>query len=385
MPSKEDIQKPTHEQAMNKIELEMQGEGLKKIALDLRMAEANHLNFYELTSVGYLTLDEKGCIWESNLAGARLLGFDSNLLIDKPLELLIHPQSKGTLRSFMTNLFSGTLKESCELRLKGTNGADTFVHIEGMAHIDTTHDGTSRGRVVMFDITKRKNAEKDLETFSYSISHDLREPLRAINGFSRMLARDLEAKHYDEAQRKLNIIQEKGKIMDQLITDVLDYSRLGREKLNIAPINMDKLLQKIWQELRDNLPDRDVTLKVSQLPDCSGDEKSIRQALINLLSNALKFTGKKQSATIEVGGQENCDECTYYVKDNGIGFDMNYSDKLFNLFRRLHSNEEFEGTGAGLAIVKRTIVLHGGCVWAEGHINEGATFYFTLPRRYETS
>ena len=244
------------------------------------------------------------------------------------------------------------------------------------------------------DITERKQVEsrltaaiadlersnKDLEQFAYSISHDLRAPLRAINGFSRMLSRDIKDKVDPEAMHKLATIRENGLKMNQLIDDVLAFSKLTQETMAVKVIDMEDLATDIWNELQENNPQQNISITVAHLMTCYGDRQMMRRVLTNLLSNAVKFTKERQAAMIEVGSYEEGHEYVYFVKDNGCGFYMQHSGKLFQLFQRLHSDLDYEGTGAGLSIVKRIIERHGGRVWAEGKVNEGATFYFTLPK-----
>ncbi|MBM4278483.1 MAG: HAMP domain-containing protein [Deltaproteobacteria bacterium] len=224
-------------------------------------------------------------------------------------------------------------------------------------------------------------ANKELEAFSYSVSHDLRAPLRAIDGFSRVILEDYTDKLDDEGKRYLNIIGSNTKKMGQLIDDLLLFSRLGRQELRASGIDMGKLAKAVSEELKLAVPERKLKFTINTLIPAQGDQAMIRQVFVNLLSNAVKFTRPKENSVIEVGGSNEGDENIYYVKDNGVGFDMQYVNKLFGVFQRLHSSEEFEGTGVGLAIVQRIIHRHGGRVWVEGKVNGGATFYFTLPNR----
>lgn len=225
-------------------------------------------------------------------------------------------------------------------------------------------------------------ANKELEAFSYSVSHDLRAPLRAIDGFSRILFEDYSDRLDDEGRRILNIIRQNTQNMGQLIDDLLAFSRLGRQGIKLSNIDIAAIAKAVFRELR---PDEDETLQlnINTLPSAYGDRAMIHRVFINLLSNAIKFTKPKGKGIIEIGGWIEGKESIYYVRDNGVGFDMQYVDKLFGVFQRLHRQEEFEGTGVGLAIVKRVIHRHGGRVWAEGKVGEGATFYFTLPRKEE--
>ena len=226
-------------------------------------------------------------------------------------------------------------------------------------------------------------ANKELEAFSYSVSHDLRAPLRAIDGFSKIFLEDYTDKLDDEGKRVLNVIRSNTNKMGALITDLLEFSRLGRKETKLSDINMNELANSAFEELKLITPNRKLEFNIKTLPSAYGDYSMIHQIFTNLLSNAIKFTEPKETAVIEVGSKEEKEENIYYVKDNGVGFDMKYVDKLFGVFQRLHSTEEFEGTGVGLALIKRIVDKHGGRVWAEGKVNEGATFYFTLPIKGE--
>jgi len=225
---------------------------------------------------------------------------------------------------------------------------------------------------------KLEAANKELDSFSYSISHDLRAPLRAIDGFARMILKKQGDKFDQDTLDKFNVIRNNIQMMGQLIEDLLAFSRLGRKEINISILDMDGLVGDVWAELQVINPDRNITLKMDSIPPCQGDRTLIKQVLTNLLSNAIKFTKNREKAVVEVNGYEQGGENVYSVKDNGVGFDMAYYDKLFGVFQRLHSAEEFDGTGVGLAIVQRIIHRHGGRVWAEAEVDKGACIYFTL-------
>lgn len=229
--------------------------------------------------------------------------------------------------------------------------------------------------------TQLEDAVKDLESFSYSISHDLKAPLRAINGFSQMLGDSCGEKLGEEGNRLLAVVRKNALHMGQLIDDILAFSRAGRKELQLTRINMPEMVKTVITELQHLTEGRDVIFKVGDFPDAVGDAAAIRQVLQNLLSNAVKFTRHREHAQIELGCTVSGSVNAYFVRDNGAGFNAEYADKLFGVFRRLHGADEFEGTGIGLAIVKRFINKLGGRVWAEGKINEGATFYFTLPNK----
>jgi len=224
-----------------------------------------------------------------------------------------------------------------------------------------------------------ETANKELEAFSYSVSHDLRAPLRAIDGFSKIIMEDYEAKLDDEGKRFLKMIRTNTQQMDHLITDLLSLSRVSRIEINFSSIDMTALVNSIYNEITSTKERKKFVFTVAELPNAIGDTTLMKQVWSNLLSNAVKFTLPKNNRKIEIGSYQEKGKNIYFVKDSGAGFNPNYVHKLFGLFQRLHKTDEFEGTGVGLAIVQRIIHRHGGEVWAEGKINEGATFYFSLP------
>jgi signal transduction histidine kinase len=229
--------------------------------------------------------------------------------------------------------------------------------------------------------TELAAANKELEAFSYSVSHDLRAPLRAIAGFSRILIEEHLPELPDEARDYLLLVRDNAQHMDNLINDLLAFARLSRQTLNKQLVAPAEMVRQIMAELGGEQADRQVEFVIADLPACSADPALLRQVYVNLLSNALKFTSKRAAARIEAGACSVADrpgETVYFVGDNGAGFDMRYASKLFGVFQRLHRAEDYEGTGVGLAIVQRVIHRHGGHVWAEAAVDQGATFYFTL-------
>ena len=225
-----------------------------------------------------------------------------------------------------------------------------------------------------------QNANKELEAFSYSVSHDLRAPLRAIDGFSEILSDEYKDKLDEEAKRLINIIRKNTMNMNQLITDLLDFSRLGRQQVKTVKINIKNLARVVYEDLRQLYPKREIKFKLEEIPSATGDINLIRLVFTNLISNAIKFSRHKKVPEIEIGFKKKEGNAFYYVKDNGVGFEMKYVDKIFEVFKRLHTSEEFEGTGVGLAIVQKIIYKHGGKVVAEAKVNKGATFYFSLQK-----
>jgi signal transduction histidine kinase len=225
-----------------------------------------------------------------------------------------------------------------------------------------------------------EGANKELEAFAYSVSHDLSAPLRSVKGFSNILVAEHSTQMSAEAQELCQRIIQSTQRMQQLINDLLRFSHLGRQPLAKEPVNLLALVRESLEDLRKERDERNIEVHVGDLPDCIGDPSLLKQVLLNLLSNALKFTRQKEKAIVEVGAQRPGGEDVYFVRDNGVGFDMKHAKKLFGVFQRLHSDEAFEGTGIGLSIVHRIIQRHGGRVWAEAEVNNGATFYFSLPK-----
>ena len=226
-----------------------------------------------------------------------------------------------------------------------------------------------------------QRANKELEAFAYSVSHDLRAPLRAIDGFTRILMENSFEQLDDEGKRVCTIISENTHRMGQLIDDLLSFSRLVQSDLNCVPLDMGKLINNTYQEITTPAIRERTTFKTQPLPVVFADSSMMKQVWINLISNAMKFSNKTDHSEIEVKCNESNDNITFSISDNGVGFDMKYASKLFRVFQRLHSLKEFEGSGVGLALAQRIIQRHKGKLWAEAEIDKGATFYFTLPKR----
>jgi signal transduction histidine kinase len=228
-------------------------------------------------------------------------------------------------------------------------------------------------------VKRLEDANKELESFSYSVSHDLRAPLRAIDGFSRKVGDRYGDKLDDEGRRLLQVVRDNAQRMGQLIDDLLAFSRMGRREIELQPVDMESMARSVAEELLGAEPQRAIEFSFAALPQTRGDAAMLRQVWMNLLGNALKFSRRRQDALIEVGGYVEAGEVFYWVKDNGAGFDMQYADKLFGVFQRLHRQDEFEGTGVGLATAQRIVHRHKGRIWGEGKPEAGATFWFTLP------
>ncbi len=222
-------------------------------------------------------------------------------------------------------------------------------------------------------------ANQELEAFSYSVSHDLRAPLRYIDGFAGLLANSTASTLSADDRHYLDRILNSARQMNHLIEDLLEFSRTGRAEMRLIRVDLGNLLEDVIQEIQPEIVGRHIVWKKAALPPAQADSRLLRQVFSNLLLNAIKYTRPRDPAEIEIGFEDKAEELVVFVRDNGVGFDMHYADKLFGVFQRLHGAEEFEGTGIGLANVRRIIARHGGRTWAEGKVDEGATFYFSLP------
>ena len=248
------------------------------------------------------------------------------------------------------------------------------------------HQIETRDAAVLEKNIALEEANKELESFSYSVSHDLRAPLRHVQGYVAMLQDAMDGKLPEKAQRYLKVITSASIEMGQLIDDLLEFSRMGRSEMGRRSVELDALVQDEINRLKAAAPERNIIWKVASLPAVSGDQSMLRQVFSNLLGNAVKYTRQRDPAIIEIGSAGEVDgQVVIFARDNGAGFDMAYAQKLFGVFQRLHRADEFEGTGIGLATVRRIVSRHGGRVWAEGEVGKGASFFFTLPRETNDS
>ena len=375
-------------------------------------AERNHTGvqlhaLLEFVPDAVVVVDQDGKIVQTNAQTERLFGYGREELLGRQVEMLVPARyhASHAAHRFRYHAAPHNRPMGAGLDLYGMRKDGTEVPVEislgplqtqeGMLVIAAIRDITERKRAT--EEIRRLNEEleqrilertaeleaaiKELEAFSYSVSHDLRAPLRAIDGFSRILLEEHAPHLSEEAQRYLRLVRSNTQYMGQLVDDLLTFSRMSRQPLKTQVVEPAGLVQQALEDLRGEREGRRVEISIGELPICQADPALLKQVWINLLANALKFTRKREAAVIEIGSRTDgarSGEQVYFVKDNGVGFDMQYADKSFGVFQRLHRAEDYEGTGVGLAIVQRIIHRHGGRIWAEAAVGHGATFYFTL-------
>jgi PAS domain S-box-containing protein len=340
-----------------------------------------------------------------NAGAEKMFGYRAPEMIGRPITLLIPADRQAEEAHIIERIRRGESVEHFETQRVARDG-----HLIDIS-VTVSPIKDKRGRIVgaskvARDITERRRADeeirrlnteleqrvterttdleatnRELEAFTYSVSHDLRAPLRAMDGFSEAVLEDYGSLLPEEGRRDLQTIRQAAQRMGRLIDDLLAFSRLSRAPLKKQDIDMTALVRDVLKELAPLREGRKIEVRLADLPACTGSPSMLEQVWVNLIANAFKYTRRREEAVVEIGCRVEAGENVYFVRDNGAGFDMKYAHKLFAVFQRLHGAEEFEGTGAGLAIVQRIVQRHGGRVWVEAAVDSGATFYFTLEDR----
>jgi PAS domain S-box-containing protein len=375
---------------------------LERSTSDLARSQAMFRRLFENSPDALILVNEHRRIIRFNTKAAELFGLSGEQGANRTIEELMPERYRARHVAHFATYFSTPRARpmGAGLQLFGLrhDGSEFPVDImlspleteEGKQVLavirDITERAESQSRIEQLnaDLTRRagelEQANQELEAFSYSVSHDLRAPLRHISGFAEMLKAHAEKTLDSKGLRYLDTITESARRMGTLIDDLLSLSRVGRTAFTPKPVDLAALVEEVRRSLERDTQGRNVRWIVGPLPEVRGDVATLRQVVYNLLANALKYSRNRSEAVIEIGATQSTEgEATCYVRDNGAGFDMKYIDKLFGVFQRLHGATEFEGTGVGLAIVRRIVHRHGGRVWAEGEVGKGATFYFTLP------
>ena len=383
-------------------------EDLEEARSHLADSQARYRSLVENINDVIFSLDLKGTVTYISPVIENISGLKPEQIIGRHFSESFYPDDRSALAEEPIHDLTEQ-QEPREIRLLEKEGGVRHVRVSTRPQME---DGRVVGLTgVMSDITERKRAEeevhrfnqeleqrvaertgqlqaanKELEAFAYSVSHDLRAPLRHIDGFLGLLKENTAATLDEQSQHYMDTISKAAKRMGVLIDDLLSFSRMGRQEINNVAVDLGTLVQEIIREFEPETRGRAINWRIADLPVVVGDRAMLRVVLVNLLSNALKFTQPRAQTEIEIGylpdapGHET--ETVIFVRDNGVGFDMQYTNKLFGVFERLHGVEEFEGTGIGLANVRRVISRHGGRTWAEGKVGQGATFYFALPQSH---
>jgi two-component system, chemotaxis family, sensor kinase Cph1 len=374
----DDVQKLVEELTIHQEELRIQNEELLRVQIELEASRARYFELYDLAPVGYITLTPELVIREANLAASRLLGNERTMLINKRLSSFIAPNSQEQLHLHYRRLDQESIKRTRTLRVRKNDGGELLVRFESNRMEGGPHKGF---RSVLTDVTELKLVEEanaELQQFAYVASHDLQEPLRMVISYLSLLQKKYQHQLDQEGQEYIQYAFEGGTRMRLLIDDLLEYSRLDSRN-RAFPVDMNIVVNKTAAILKMQIDENKVKIISSDLPMILADESQMILLMQNLIGNAIKFHGT-EPPEIKIGAEKGESEWTFSIEDNGIGLNMEYSEKIFQMFQRLNGGGAYQGTGVGLAIAKKIVERLGGRIWVKSLEGKGATFFFTIPR-----
>lgn len=406
-PADVDLRDPAallHELQVHQIELEHQNEELRRALLEAEEARSRYLDLFDFAPIGYFTFDRHGVIQEVNLAASAMLGVSRERLGGRRFPVFVTPECRSHFASLLKRIFDSGEKRGVELTLLRPDAAPFWVQLEGTA-LDQGGYPARLCRMAMMDITVQKQVQQEvlslneslearveqrsakvrelsdeLERFTYDVATDLQGPLRHIQSFATLLGEQAGVQG-GPGERYIANIQHSATRMQTLIAALLDFSRASRMRMKLTRVPLEQVLREVRKKLEPDLRGRQVRLTSGPLPVVQADSGAMQLVLRLLLDNALKFTREQPEPHIHVFSQDLPSEYVLVVRDNGVGFNMRYRDRLFHVFQRLHNERDYEGAGVGLAIVRRVASRYGGRVWADGKVGEGATFYVALPKQ----
>jgi len=391
----EDVRKLVEELQIHQIELEMQNDELRSVQYELEQSRKKYSDLYDFAPVGYMTINEEGRIVEANLTAAKKLGVERSILIGKPFNLYAAEDYREELHLHLRKVFKTKQPHTFEVKLNVRSRINSYVQLDSTYLPDS--DGQNLTRTTMTDISDRKQAEeklrifagkleqsnKELEQFAFIASHDLQEPLRKIQAFGNMLGNKWSDKLDKQGKDYLIRMQNAAKRMQQLIGDLLKYSRVATRPEPLDTVDLREAVMEVVSDLELKIERLGANIEVLELPVIKAEKSQIHQLFQNLVANSLKFHGDDQPR-IKIYSRRTDRDCQIFVEDNGIGFDEKYQDRIFMPFQRLHGRSAYEGTGMGLAICRKIVERYGGSITAKGKLGEGSTFIITLPVKQNT-
>jgi chemotaxis family two-component system sensor kinase Cph1 len=389
--TKKEIVELAHELSVYQIELEMQNEELRRSQQEIEESRCRYSDLYDFAPVGYLTLDKNGLVEEANLTACQMLSVERTSMIKKPFHLYVDKNSRDPFYLYRQRVSQAAASQRCELTLVRKDKTVFDALLESIRLADAEGQFTLC-RTAITDITERKTVEnqlglireelvrsnKELEQFAYMASHDLRESLRAVDGFMDLLGRQYKDALDEKGREYIEFARNGAKQMEDMLTGLLDYSRVQAQGKLLTPVPAQTAFNAAIADIGTSIAQSGAVIDCDDLPTVLTDGRLLTQVFRNLVSNAIKFRGK-QPPRIHVSAVRQDNTWQFAVADNGIGIEPQYTDRIFQIFQRLHTRKKYPGTGLGLAICKKIIERHGGKIWVESKPRVGSTFYFTIP------